>query len=80
MISHPCRANFATVPPAPNSASSGCAVTTMTRSILSAMNTLLLKIGRAPRPRQTVPGATVRSSSLSGSVAIRGGTTTPGCS
>jgi hypothetical protein len=41
------------VPPAPNSASSGCAVTTITRSMLSVMNTLL--VGYPLRSPSTVP-------------------------
>jgi hypothetical protein len=36
--SRPSLTNFATVPPAPNSESSGCAVITITRSILSAID------------------------------------------
>src|SRR5690606_20176269 len=52
VISLPCSANFAIVPPQPNSGSSGCAAITMTRSKLSCcsvMKALSLLCGDLPR-------------------------------
>src|SRR2546429_1650760 len=56
VTSQPSLTSFATVPPAPNSESSGCAVTTSTRSILS-LNGISSRFGTGgSEPRVPVAG------------------------
>src|SRR5262245_15768321 len=68
MTSHPSRTSLATVPPAPNSTSSGCAVTTITRSIRSAMpsprrsRSTLQDTGSAKRARYNPAMSSARAS------------------